>query len=56
MVDLMSRWPIHPRLKSADVNTAAQVLGGNCVAELVREEVLAVRPFGALAAHLQPLI
>jgi len=43
----------HPRLKRADVHTVPQVLGGKCVAELVQEEVLAVRPFRALVAVLR---
>ncbi len=43
----------HPRLKRADVHTVPQVLGGKCVAELVQEEVLAVRPFSALVAVLR---
>ena len=42
----------HPRLKRADVHTVPQMLGGKCVAELVQEEVLAVRSLSALIAVL----
>ena len=43
----------HPCLKRPDVYTVSQVLGGKCVAELVQEEVLAVRSLSALIAMLR---
>jgi len=42
----------HPRLKSADVHTVAQVLGGKCVTEFMQKEVMAVRPICAPVAVL----
>ena len=43
----------HPGLKCPDVHPVTQVLGGKRVAELVQEEVVAVRAFRALVAVLR---
>jgi hypothetical protein len=51
MVDLMSRCP-HPALQCPDIDAVSQMLCCECVAELVEEEMPAVRSLGAFVSML----